>query len=176
MKIIAFGASYSIDSINREWARYVASRISKDSSEVLDLNDYDLPVYTVERQKKGIPDAVGSFISKLNSADLVIISFAEYNGSYTAGFKNLFDWASVHTLKMFAEKKLILLSTAPGERGGQTVLNTAIDRFPRHGGEIIGSMILPSYKKNFDPQIGFKNDQIEDHFESFLKQILISLD
>ncbi len=52
MKIIAFGASYSIDSINREWARYVASRISKDSSEVLDLNDYDLPVYTVERQKK----------------------------------------------------------------------------------------------------------------------------
>ncbi len=106
----------------------------------------------------------------------MIISFAEYNGSYTAGFKNLFDWASVHTLKMFAEKKLILLSTAPGERGGQTVLNTAIDRFPRHGGEIIGSMILPSYKKNFDPQIGFKNDQIQDHFESFLKQILISLD
>ena len=86
MKIIAFGASYSRDSINKEWARFVAFQISKESSEVLDLNDFDLPVYTVEREKNGIPKAVGSFISKLNSADLLVISFAEYNGSYTAGF------------------------------------------------------------------------------------------
>ncbi|MDG1881530.1 MAG: NAD(P)H-dependent oxidoreductase [Schleiferiaceae bacterium] len=175
IKIIAFGASYSIDSINREWAKYVASRISKNSFEVLDLNDYDLPVYTVEREKTGIPKAVGSFISKLNSADLLIISFAEYNGSYTAGFKNLFDWASVHTLRMFEGKQMILLSTAPGERGGQSALNAAVNRFPKHGGEIIGTMILPSYKKNFDPQIGFKNDKTQGDFESFLKQVLSRL-
>ena len=175
-KIVAFGASYSVNSINREWARYVASQISKDSFEVLDLNDYDLPVYTVEKEKGGIPKAVGSFISKLNSADLLIISFAEYNGSYTAGFKNLFDWASVHTLKMFAGKKMILLSTAPGPHGGETVLNAAIDRFPRHGGEIIGTMILPRNKENFDPKIGIKNNQIRDDFKSFLKQVLSNLD
>ena len=47
MKIVAFGASYSRDSINKEWARFVAFQISKESSEVLDLNDFDLPVYTV---------------------------------------------------------------------------------------------------------------------------------
>ena len=171
MKIIAFGASYSRDSINKEWARFVAFQISKESSEVLDLNDFDLPVYTVEREKNGIPKAVGLFISKLNSADLLVISFAEYNGSYTAGFKNLFDWASVHTLKMFEGKKLILLSTAPGKRGGKTVLNAAIERFPRHGGEIIGTMTLPNFKENFDPETGFKNDQIRDIFESFMNEI-----
>ena len=37
MKIVAFGASYSRDSINKEWARFVAFQISKESSEVLDL-------------------------------------------------------------------------------------------------------------------------------------------
>mgnify|MGYP001184109358 CR=1 FL=1 len=171
MKIIAFGASYSIDSINKKWARYVAFQISKESTEVLDLNDFNLPVYTVERERNGIPKAVDSFISKLNSANILVISFAEYNGSYTAGFKNLFDWASVHTLRMFEGKKLILLSTAPGKRGGETVLNAAIDRFPRHGGKIIGTMSLPNFKENFDPETGFKNNQIRDVFESFMNKI-----
>ena len=71
---------------------------------------------------------------------------------------------------------MILLSTAPGERGGQSALNAAVNRFPKHGGEIIGTMILPSYKKNFDPKIGIKNNQIRDDFKSFLKQVLSNLD
>ena len=51
MKITAFGASYSRTSINRQWAEYVSLQIPGDNSlRVLDLNDYDLPVYTVERQ------------------------------------------------------------------------------------------------------------------------------
>jgi NAD(P)H-dependent FMN reductase len=72
---------------------------------------------------------------------------------------------------MFEGKKLILLSTAPGKRGGRTVLNAAIERFPRHGGEIIGTMTLPNFKENFDPETGFKNDQIRDIFESFMNEI-----
>ncbi|CAI8276731.1 MAG: Chromate reductase [Owenweeksia sp. TMED14] len=171
MRIIAFGASYSSGSINREWARYVSSQISETQLEVLNLNDYDLPVYTVEREKKGIPPAVNSFISKLKSADLLVISFAEYNGSYTAGFKNLFDWASVHTLKMFEGKKLILLSTAPGPRGGKTVLSAAIDRFPQHGADIIGTMSLPRFNQNFDPTKGILDVELKKDFEKLLKNV-----
>ena len=72
---------------------------------------------------------------------------------------------------MFEGKKLILLSTAPGKRGGRTVLNAAINRFPKHGGEIIGTMTLPNFKENFNPETGFKNDQIRDLFESFMNEI-----
>ena len=53
MKITAFGASYSRTSINRQWAEYVSVQIPGDHSlRVLHLNDYDLPVYTVERHNE----------------------------------------------------------------------------------------------------------------------------
>ena len=128
MNIVAFGASYSRTSINRQWAEFVARQLPGAATlRVLDLNDYDLPVYTVEREQElGIPESVGRFVAELLAADAVVVSFAEYNGSYTAGFKNLFDWASRHQLKMFENKPMILLAAAPGPRGGATVLQTAV--------------------------------------------------
>ena len=46
MKIIAIGASYSKTSINRVFAKYVAEQIEDAQTEVMDLNIYDLPLYT----------------------------------------------------------------------------------------------------------------------------------
>jgi NAD(P)H-dependent FMN reductase len=170
MKITAFGASYSRTSINRQWAEYVSVQIPGDHSlRVLDLNDYDLPVYTVEREKElGIPASVGLFVDELNSADLLVVSFAEYNGTYTAGFKNLFDWASRHQLKMFENKPMILLAAAPGPRGGATVLQTAVERFPRHGARVIGSMALPRFKEAFHAEQGLVDPELRKELDALI--------
>ncbi len=170
MKITAFGASYSRTSINRQWAEYVSVQIPGDHSlRVLDLNDYDLPVYTVEREKElGIPASVGQFVDELNAADLIVVSFAEYNGTYTAGFKNLFDWASRHQLKMFENKPMILLAAAPGPRGGATVLQTAVERFPRHGARVIGSMALPRFKETFNPEQGLVDPELRKELDALI--------
>jgi NAD(P)H-dependent FMN reductase len=170
MKITAFGASYSRTSINRQWAEYVSVQIPGDHSlRVLDLNDYDLPVYTVEREKElGIPTSVGLFVDELNSADLLVVSFAEYNGTYTAGFKNLFDWASRHQLKMFENKPMILLAAAPGPRGGATVLQTAVERFPRHGARVIGSMALPRFKEAFHAEQGLVDPELRKELDALI--------
>ena len=170
MKITAFGASYSRTSINRQWAEYVSVQIPGDNSlRVLDLNDYDLPVYTVERQNEiGIPASVGQFVDELNAADLLVVSFAEYNGTYTAGFKNLFDWASRHQLKMFENKPMILLAAAPGPRGGATVLQTAVERFPRHGARVIGSMALPRFKETFNPEQGLVDPELRKELDALI--------
>lgn len=45
MKIIAFGASASMNSINKIFATYVANRLG-DLAETLDLNDFSLPTYS----------------------------------------------------------------------------------------------------------------------------------
>jgi NAD(P)H-dependent FMN reductase len=37
---------------------------------------------------------VQEFYKKIGVADAVILSIAEHNGSYTAAYQNLFDWAS----------------------------------------------------------------------------------
>ena len=170
MKITAFGASYSRTSINRQWAEYVSVQIPGDHSlRVLDLNDYDLPVYTVEREKElGIPASVGLFVDELNAADLLVVSFAEYNGTYTAGFKNLFDWASRHQLKMFENKPMILLAAAPGPRGGATVLQTAVERFPRHGARVIGSMALPRFKEAYHAEQGLVDPELRKELDALI--------
>jgi NAD(P)H-dependent FMN reductase len=172
MKIIAFGASASKNSINKQFATYVAGLFDAQATEILDLNNYQLPLFSVDTEKKsGIPEDAKMFHQKLREADLIIISMAEHNGSYTAYFKNLFDWVSRHDLKMFSEKKLLLLSTAPGARGGLSALEAARDRFPRHGGEIAGSFSLPHFTDNFSTEKGILDEKLNADLIELVQQI-----
>jgi chromate reductase, NAD(P)H dehydrogenase (quinone) len=149
-KIIAFGATNSTTSINKKLATYTANLFNDVEVETLDLNDYEMPIYSIEReQRDGIHPLAMDFYDKLGSADLIIISFAEYNGSYTAAFKNILDWISRINHKTFQNKKMILLATSPGGRGGKTVLENALSRFPHQGADIVGSFHLPSFHQNF---------------------------
>ena len=60
--------------------------------EVLDLNDYELPLFSVDKEVElGNPPLTKAFLLKVASSDAVIIPFAEHNGSYSAAYKNLFD-------------------------------------------------------------------------------------
>ena len=176
MKIVAFGASYSKQSINKKLAGFAASQFEGHTIEVLDLNDYNLPLFTVDVEKEiGHPDIIGQFIQKLDSADLIIISMAEHNGSYTAAFKNLFDWTSRVKLNMFENKKLLLLSTSPGARGGETSLKTATERFPRHGASILDHFSLPNFNDNFDPVKGILLQEKKTLFEEIINRIKTDL-
>ena len=49
-KIIAFGASSSKQSINKQLATYTANQFQNASVEILDLNDYEMPVFSVDKQ------------------------------------------------------------------------------------------------------------------------------
>ena len=169
MKIVAFGASASKKSINKEFAAFAAKQFSGEEIEVLDLNDFPLPLYTVDVEKEsGIPGLVKSFQNKLYKADLIIISLAEHNGSYTTAFKNLFDWLSRYNRKMFEGKKVVLLSTAPGARGGKSVMEAALVRFPIHGADIIGHFSLPHYKDNYAPGKGIIHPELNKLFTDFI--------
>ena len=149
-KIIAFGASSSKNSINKQLAIYAASLFENASVEVLDLNDYDMPVFSVDREKEdGIHPLAQQFYNRIGTADCIVISFAEHNGSYSAAFKNIFDWASRINAKTFQQKPMLLLATSPGARGGSSVLDIAIKRFPFQGGDVKGSFSLPSFHENF---------------------------
>lgn len=172
MKIVAFGASYSKNSINRKFAKYVASLID-NNVEVLDLNDYQLPLFTVDLEVEiGHPKAITDFINDLDRANLLVISLGEHNGSYEAAFKNLMDWTSRVKPKFFENKNVLLLSTSPGQRGGKSVLETALDRFPRHGATIVGHFSLPNFNDNFNESHGI----IEESLTLQLKELIQNLD
>ena len=95
MKILAFGGSNSKDSINKQLAAFAAKQFEDAEVELLDLNDFEMPIFSIDREKQaGIPDLALNFAQKIDASDLLIISLAEHNSSYTVAFKNIFNWIS----------------------------------------------------------------------------------
>ncbi len=171
-KIIAFGASSSKNSINKQLAFYAANLFSNATVELLDLNHYEMPIYSVDREKEdGIPALAQEFYAKIGSADLIVISMAEHNGAYSSAFKNILDWSSRINAKTFQQKPMLLLATSPGPRGGSTVLEIAKNRFPFQGADLKGSFSLPNFNDNFDVENGITNPELKSQLLEIINSI-----
>lgn len=171
-KIIAFGASSSKSSINKQLATYTANQFKNVSVEILDLNAFEMPIFSVDKETEiGIHPLAQEFYTKIGSADLIIISFAEHNGNFSSAFKNVLDWTSRINAKTFQEKPMLLLATSPGARGGSSVLDIATKRFPFQGGILKGSFSLPSFNDNFDTKKGITNEELKNQLLEIINSI-----
>jgi len=151
--IIAFAGSNSVASINKQLAVYAANQVSDAKVTTLDLNDYELPLYSIDLEnKEGIPQPAHDFLAHIKGADGIVLSLAEHNGAYATVFKNIFDWMSRIDGKLWSEVPMLLMATSPGGRGGVTVLEIAEGRFKYMGGNIISSFSLPSFGQNFNEE------------------------
>lgn len=172
MKLIAFAGSNSLESINKKLVTYAASLFPDADKEVLDLNDFKMPLYHLDLENEvGLPDAINRFIGKIRSADILIVSLAENNNSFNAGFKNHFDWISRAEPKQFMGKPMLLMATSPGKRGGMNVLEHARVIFPRHGAEIKAVFSLPSFNENF--RDGIVNTEYDTQLKTIIRDIQI---
>jgi len=172
-KILIIGASNSPTSINKQLAVWAGNQMKDVELNILDLNDYELPIYHPDRHKEGIPEKAQTFYNHIGACDGVIISFAEHNGSYTAAFKNIYDWASVINPKTWQEKPLFLMATSPGGRGGISVLDAAAARFPHMGGQVIATFSLPSFGSNFENGISDETllKKFKDALDTFGREV-----
>lgn len=173
--IITIGGSSSKNSINKQFAEYAGSLINDVELINIDINDYDLPIYSIDiENENGFPEDLNLLNQSVENADGIIISLAEHNGAYSAAFKNAFDWLSRVEAKVWRNKPMLLLSTSPGPRGGQSVMDLALSRFPYNGGNIIGSMTFPSFGQNFkdgeivNAELKSKLDELSDTFQKSL--------
>ncbi len=174
MKIIAFGASSSKKSINKKLAAYAASLMNDVEVEVLDLNDYELPLFSEDKEAEiGQPQLAKEFIAKIGESNALVVSFAEHNGSYSAAYKNLFDWSSRINPKVFQNKPMLLLSTSPGPGGAASVLAAAVNSAPHFDGDVKSSLSVPSFYENFDLEAGvIKNQGINDQLANAVKSLV----
>ncbi|MBW1294987.1 NADPH-dependent FMN reductase [Aquimarina litoralis] len=148
--IIALGGSNSKNSINKTLAVYTANKVENTTVQVVDLNEYELPLYGVDFETEhGIPENAKQLNNLITSTDGFVIALAEHNGSYTASFKNTLDWLSRIDMKVWKDKPMLLLATSPGGRGGKTVLESAKSYFPYLGGTVIADFSLPNYYDSF---------------------------
>ena len=173
-KIIAFGGSSSKNSINKQFATYAANLFPNAEVEVLDFNDYEMPVFSIDKEKEyGIHNLAHDFYAKIGSADLIVVSLAEHNGAYSSAFKNILDWVSRIDNKTFQQKQMLLLATSPGARGGSTVLEIASKRFPFQGADVKGSFSLPTFYENFDAVNGIINLELKNQLLEIIHAIEI---
>ncbi len=159
-KIVAIAGSNSKKSINKKLASYAAQKTANAEAIVADLNDFNLPLYSIDtEQEGGIPSAAHDLNNLIASADGIVVSLAEHNGSYAAAFKSAYDWVSRIDMKVWKDKPMLLMATSPGPRGGASVLATAKAGFPYAGAQIVADFSLPSFFDNFS-EAGISNSEL----------------
>ncbi len=170
-KVLVFGASSSRNSINKKLAIHAATQLENVEIQIIDLNDFEMPLFSIDREgETGIPEPAQLFKKMLKEADAIVVSFAEHNGSFSAIFKNLFDWTSRIEKGMWENKPMLALATSPGARGGQSVLSHVLKDFQYRGGNIVASFSLPSFQQNFSDDAGITDETLNTEL---MKQVAI---
>jgi NAD(P)H-dependent FMN reductase len=174
MKVLAFAGSNSSKSINKRLVTYVASHYWGDHDiDLLDLNDFPLPVFGVDLEAaQGFPAQVNEFASHIDEADVILVSLAEHNGAYAAVFKNLFDWLSrLPERTVWMSKPVFILGTSPGGRGAKSVIEMAEKRFPFNGGKVVGTFSLAFFSKNFDDTEGISDPELKSQLDKEIEKV-----
>lgn len=174
MNILAIGGSNSSTSINRKLALYAAQQIPNASITLYDISTIDLPLFSVQLEAQiGTHLIALDFASQIDQADLIVLSLAENNGSYNAGFKNLMDWTSrIKDRKTWGNKPMLLLATSPGGRGGKTVLESAKNYFPFMGADIKGTFSLPKFEQNFSEEQGITDAVLKEELLNVIQSVI----
>ncbi len=174
MKIIAFGASTSKNSINKILASFTSSLAKNCTYEVLDLNDYPLPLYSESfEQNNGFPKEIYNFLEDIKKGDALVISIAEHNGNYTSAFKNLIDWCSRVQRDFLENKQIVLLSTSPGPGGAKVALSLAKSSMKFFSGNVVADLSVPSFYENFNVD---ENKIMNSELENKLQKIINSFE
>lgn len=165
-KILVFGASNSSTSINQKLAFWAADQISDAQIVRVDLNDYEMPIYGIDRERSdGIPSKAVAFKQLIADADGIIISYAEHNGNYATAYKNILDWVSRVGGKIWLDTPVLALAASPGGRGAKTVLGIAETALPYQGAQLTGVFSLPFFKDNFDTERGILDASFASEFQ-----------
>ena len=169
-RIIAFSGSNSEHSINQQLVVVAADLIEGADVEVINLRDFDAPLYGIDReQEEGFPSSMVSLHKKFDEADGFLVATPEHNGSMPAVLKNTIDWLSRMEGKVFREKPTVFLSTSPGPRGAISALDHLVTIMPYRGAEVVGHYSLPSFGENYS------NGKLSDDHESKLKEVVNNL-
>ena len=184
MKFLVFAGSTRTQSFNRRLAA-VAAHMARDAGAevtLLELADFDIPLYNADLETAGTPADVIRLKEVLDDHPAWVICSPEYNGSYTGLLKNTIDWASSPVAghaewsdgtRPFAGKVVCMLSASNGALGGlrsqshlaPLLLNLECWLAPRH-------FALPRAASAFDAQGQLVDASQAAHVRGVVEQVL----
>ncbi|MGI3067534.1 NADPH-dependent FMN reductase [Vibrio alginolyticus] len=177
-KILALSGSNHSQSIHNTLIRSLAEKATQTKVTIIELKDFDLPMYGIDAESKGIPADAITLRQMMNEHDALIIASPEHNGSMPAFLKNVIDWLSrvAESGKSFFgddKKPVLLVSASPGPNGGATNLRTMAELMPWWGGDVKGIYSLGSYQEKihdgeFDVATKVELEALMSSFENAL--------
>ena len=180
MQVLAIPATNTPDGINRRLLGHVQRRLegglvadAEVAVEVIDLDAYEMPIHSKARQEAGgIPEPARQLFDKIRSADAIVISFAEHNGSYSAAWKNIYDWMSRIDMQVYGGRPVLMLAATPGSRGGAGVLGHAELTAPFFGADLVGTLGVGRFSETFDSEAG---ELLDPELRAELDRLLTAL-
>lgn len=174
-QLLAFAGSNSSTSINFKLVKYTAELVQNQEVQVFNLANYPFPMYSIDIEtKEGYSNSLVEFKEDIQKADGLIISVNEHNGSPSAYFKNVLDWLSRLERKFMQDKKVLLMATSPGKRGGIGALELVENLLPRFGADVVATFSLPSFNENFGSD-GISDAELAAAHQQALQLFLDSL-
>ena len=116
MKIIAISGSLRKNSFNTGLIR-AAKELKPAGMEIEYFDIKDIPLYNQDIDGNDKPGAVIELGKKVDEADGILLSVPEYNYSFTAALKNVFDWLSRMSPMPLSGKPLAMMGASYGMSG-----------------------------------------------------------
>nr|BFD59428.1 NADPH-dependent FMN reductase [Bdellovibrio sp. CKG001]BFD62808.1 NADPH-dependent FMN reductase [Bdellovibrio sp. HM001]BFD66657.1 NADPH-dependent FMN reductase [Bdellovibrio sp. HAGR004] len=174
MKVFLFAASLRKGSYNKKLIRIAAEHLRTlpfCEVDLCEFNDFPMPMYDGDLESsQGIPEGVQKLAQKIQSADAIVISSPEYNGSIPGTLKNALDWVSRIKPLPIAKKQILLIGASPGSLGG--IRGNIHARTPFH---ILGTYLYPEYfgLAKADSAYDEKDQLIDAKQDERLKNLLL---
>ncbi|UII79354.1 NADPH-dependent FMN reductase [Flagellimonas sp. CMM7] len=172
--ILSLAGSNSSISINYKLVKHTSSLIEGHEIRLLNMARYPFPMYSEDEEKQGYSNSLVELKNDIQRADAIILSVNEHNGNPSAYFKNVIDWLSRLERKFLLDKKVLLMSTSGGKRGGIGSIGVIESLLPRFGAEIISTFSLPSFHENFNAD-GIIDDSLKIEHQKALNAFLETL-
>lgn len=124
-RILAFAGSTRSGSYNKQLVQAAANAAKHAGAEVtvVDLKDFDLPLFDEDLEATGTPAGATRLKQLFLDHDALLIASPEYNSSISAVLKNAIDWVSRSApgepmKAAFLGKVALLMAASPGSLGG----------------------------------------------------------
>ena len=121
------------------------------NTELINLEEYNMPLYTPSEQDKSFPSPMESIIKKFIKASGFIICAPEYNGSIPPVLTNIISWLSVmgDDWRLVFNGKIGLIATYSGG-GGNNLLQSLRIQLNHLGTLVLPRTIVVNSKIKYD--------------------------
>ena len=172
--VLAVSGSLREESYTRTALGYVLAAAADAGADVelLDLREYDLPVYDPDADEQGDEVAVKRLVRE---ADAVALGTPVYHGSYSGGLKNVHDYCGWDE---YEDTTVGLLATAGGGSYGSTLEHLRITVRGVHGWVLPHQVGIRNASDRFvdDPDAidgrAFRDDDLRERVETLGRELV----